>query len=368
MILRTNENQLYVIGTIWSGDGMWFVSELGRLEKQYDSITIKVHLYGGSVFDGNLMCNAIEASKSNIDIDILGLAASMGGLLTMSSKNVGIVENGYIMLHNPKSGSYGEAKDLESSAELLRMMENNFAKKLSIRMGISDTEAKAILSKDTWHDAEKAKKSGLVSRIIPSAVETILPVEDPEDFGETEVYNMFSALLINPAAVGLPQNSQQIFIDNMKKSLIEALGLTKVTDQSSDTAVIDAVKEKITESETAKNNAEAELKTFKDAQITAMIEGAQLEDSEKEVYKKIGETSGVEALAIVLKSKAAPVQGSQAPNLGAMIQNGSSSANASVGRTDWDFKKWQTEDPRGLEKMSETDPEKFKTLFNANYK
>ncbi|WP_187477841.1 Clp protease ClpP [Amniculibacterium sp. G2-70] len=365
MILRTNENELYVLGTIWSGDGLWFVSELNRLEKQYTDITIKMHLYGGSVFDGNLMCNALESSKSNISLEIIGLAASMGAIMALSVKEPAMVENGYIMLHAPKSGSYGEAKDHESAASLLRLMEKNFVKKITTKLQISEAEAKTYIEKDTWLDAEQALALGIISNIIPSKVETILPIEEPSQYGETEVYNLFSNILLNPAAIGLPENMQQNFNDNMKKLLIQTFALA-LTEASSDTAFIDALQEKLTAEKNGKESAESALKMYKDAQISAMVDGANLEENEKEIYRKIGETSGIEALATVLQAKQKPVEAG-APNIGAIIQNSGGSATP-VGRSDWDFKKWQTEDPKGLEKMSASEPEKFKELFNANYK
>ena len=84
-------------------------------------------------------------------------------------------------------------------------------------------------------------------------------------------------------------------------------------------------------------------------------------------YKKIGETSGIEALALVLKSKTIVPTKEAAPNISAHIQNGTG-GSTSTARADWDFKKWQKEDPKGLEKMSAAEPEKFQELFNANYK
>ena len=366
MILRSNENELYVIGTIWDGDGMYFVSELNRLEKQYTDIVIKMHLYGGSVFDGNLMCNAIESSLSDISIDIIGLAASMGGVMIMSSKKVRMVENGYIMLHAPHSGSYGEAKDHESSANLLRLIEKSFLKKLSIRLQITEAEAKKYIEKDTWLDAEQSLALGLISEILPSAVQTIIPIVEPDQYGETEVYNLFSNILLNPAAIGLPANTQQIFNDNMKKLLISAFALA-LTEQSSDTAFIEAIQEKLAAEKTGKDSAEAALKTYKDEQINAMIDAANLEEGEKETYKKIGASSGIEALATVLKSKTKPAE-DKPLNIGAMLQNGGGSTTVTTTRADWDFKKWQSDDPKGLEKMAEAEPEKFEELFNANYK
>ena len=368
MILRTIENELYILGTIWDGDGMYFLSEFNRLERQFDTIKINMHLYGGSVFDGNLICNALEASKSEIYLDVIGLAASMGGVIVLSVKpeNVTIVGNGYIMTHAPQSGSYGEAKDHESQASLLRMIEKNFVKKLMLRLNLTEAEAKKFIEQDKWIDADEALKLGFVGSIIPSLVETIFPIIEPENYGETEVYNLFSNILLNPAAIGLPENTQQIFNDNMKKLLISAFALA-LTEQSSDTAFIEAMQEKLAAEKTGKDSAEAALTTYKNEQITAMLAGAQLDEAEKETYKKIGETSGIEALAHVLKSKTKPAE-DKPLNIGAMLQNGGGSTTVTTARADWDFKKWQKEDPKGLEKMSAGEPEKFKELFNANYK
>lgn len=367
MILRTKDNELYVLGTIWSGDGLWFVSELNRLEKQYNNITIKLHTYGGSVFDGNLMCNAVEQSSANLTLEIIGIAASMGAVFALSFKNVKIVENGYVMTHAPSSGSYGEAKDHESAAELLRMIEKNFLKKLCTRLQISELEAKKYIERDTWLDAEACKEKGIASEIIPSVVETILPIDDPEQIGELDVYNSFTNILLNPVAIGLPQNTKQFYNDNMKKLLIQTFALTTVTEASSDTALVEAVQEKFNEMKTGKENAEAELKNFRETQINAMIDSANLPEEEKGTYKTIGLTSGVEALATVLKDKTKPTA-DKPLNINGLIQPGGGATPSSGARADWDFKKWQQEDPKGLEKMSEDDPEKFQELFNAQYK
>lgn len=147
MIYRTTRNQLKAYGSIWQGDGTEFVRELNRLESLYSDIDIHLHTYGGSVFDGNLMINAIEKSPANITIVIDGVAASMGALLLVSAKKVKMVENGYIMVHNPSSGAWGNAFVLESEAKLLRMMEKDFENRLVKRTGKKLSEIKEWLSK-----------------------------------------------------------------------------------------------------------------------------------------------------------------------------------------------------------------------------
>lgn len=375
MILARENNELYLLGTIWSGDGMWFVSELSRMEKQYNDITIKIHTYGGSVFDGNIMCNAIEGSKANITIEVIGIAASMGAILTMSSKNVKIVENGFLMLHAPHSYTSGDAQTHESTAKLLRSMESQFLKKLSIRLNEPTDAVRKYIQGDNWVDAEEALKLGLVSEIIPSQVEPIIPIDRPENLGEIEVYNRFCAILTQTPKMTLqntPNATEQNNLDTdiqMKQLLITAFAL-QLTEQSSDTAVVGALKDKfkaleddLKTAQASKTEAENQLQEYESKRIEAMIKEAHIPEEQKEIYQKIGKTSGVEALAEVLKDKQKP----QAPNLSAMVQAGGSNAVAS-GRENWDFDTWQKEDPQGLEKLSQEDKEKFQELFNAKYK
>lgn len=377
MILAKEGNALYLFGTIWSGDGMWFVSELSRMEKQHTDIIIKIHTYGGSVFDGNIMCNAIEASKANITIEILGVAASMGAILTMSAKQVKMVENGFLMLHAPHSYTTGDAKTHESTAKLLRSMETQFLKKLSIRLNQPTNAVKKYIEGDNWVDAEEALKLGLISEIIPSQVETIMPIDNPEQMGELEVYNLYSPMLTQIPAAIIKEPSNNIITDinfdnKMKQLLITAFAL-QLTEQSSDTAFVQALQEKfdglkgdLKNAETEKVNAEAKLQEYEKTRIDAMITEANLSEEQKETYRKIGQTSGIEALAEVLKDKIKPKN--QAPDIMGLINKGSVDNATASGRENWDFDKWQQEDPKGLEQLSQEDPEKFNELFNAKYK
>lgn len=387
MIFGIKDNTLTMYGTIWEYDGQDFVYYLNMLESKYSEITIRMHTYGGSVFAGNLMCNAIERSNADITIIIDGLAASMGAVIILSSKKVKIVNNGYVMIHAPSSGSYGNAKDHESSAKLLRLMEDNFEHKLVLRTGKSKEEIRTWLEADTWLSAQEALDLGLVSEVIPASVDTVYPSFVPEDVGETEVYNMYAALLTSvpspavSAFMGFPQlqpksQQQENFNDNnMKQLLIAAFALKGVNAQSSDTAVLESLQNEFTAvnnakttAETAKATAETKLKEYEGGRIKAIIDGAAaglgktFTDDERKTYESIGATSGVDALEMVFNNVVKP----KAPNISAAIQTSVQEVVAS-GRDGWDFDQWQKEDPKGLEKLSVAEPQKFQTLFNAKY-
>jgi ATP-dependent Clp protease, protease subunit len=357
MIISTNKNTLKAYGTIWPSDGVYFVSSLQQLELSYDEITVRLHTVGGSVFDGNLIYNALNASKSNITIIIDGIAASMGSIIMLSRQQVKIVENGYVMIHAPRSSSQGTAQELEQQANLLRKVEANFKDKLITKTGKSEKEVANWLVGDNWFDAKDCLAMGLVSEIIPAVVETPLLAE-PTQMEQQEVFNMYACLLTHNA-----NDNFNIEID-MKQPLITALGLVDVTALSSDTAIIEAVSAQIKQANDARATAETALQAFKETQITAVLDEAEkagtLKKEQREVYATIGKTAGIESLIAVL-GNAKPT----APNLSALLQNGAAT-NTEV-KASWDFDKWQKEDPKGLEVLAKENPADFNKLFNAKY-
>ena len=371
MIFQVQQNTVTASGQIFDGNGMEFVSLFAQLEKQYSQITVRWHSYGGSVFDGNLIYNTIENSKKDIELIIIGIAASMMAIISQSRKDKKpkMVRNGFLMIHAPSGSTYGTALDHENNAKLMRSMEKNFIKLLASNIGKPESYVSKWMNGDNWFDAEEALKEGLISEIVEPESTTITDNLDPKELGPKGMYYQYKALLN-------PENSQ--IIDNdMKKPIIEALGLTGVTEQSSDTAVIAAVNAKfdaekseiqgkldaeIKKRETAEAALENQVKTAVTAEIEAGIKAGKLTADQKATYEAIGTTQGIEALKTVLG--AIPARN---PITNQITGNFKKESNA-AGRENWDFDKWQKEDPKGFEALSKEQPEVFQTLLNAKYK
>lgn len=234
MEFTVNNNIITAYGTINDGDGVVFSSLLQQLEKTKKDITLKLHTYGGSVFDGNLIYNAIINSIANIEIHIVGIAASMGSVISLASDNVYMVENGYIMIHAPSGSGYGTAKELESNAKLLRSIETNFVKKLSEKTGKDEDYVNRWLVGDNWFDAEQAMQEGLINEIIEP--ETKIKMNfNPKELGTLGVYNRFSALLKNKTNINLNNDKM-----DLRQQLIDKFRLNK---NASDTSIINAIEQ-----------------------------------------------------------------------------------------------------------------------------
>lgn len=373
MIFQVQDNTITAYGVIYDGNGMEFVSLFSQLEGKYSQITVKMHSYGGSVFDGNLIYNTIQNSKKEIDFIIIGIAASMAAIISQSRKDKKpkMVRNGFMMIHAPSGSTYGGALDHENNAKLLRSIENNLVQLLSSSLSKSKSYVAKWMVGDNWFDAEEALKEGLISEIIEAESETITASLNPQELGAEGMYYQFTALLN-------PENSQQINLDhNMKKPIIEALALQGVNEQSSDTAVIEAVKKHFEaqnavtqgklEAETQKRIvAETALANQGKEAITAALTQAKKEGkitpANEATYEAIGTNSGIEALNTVLAAIPArnPIT-AQMPNAGGK--------NTPVaGREAWNWDQWQKEDAKGLEALLKEDPEGWQALYNAKYK
>lgn len=339
----------------WDFDGANFSAILSQLEGQYKDIDIRMHSYGGSCMEGNVIYNAIANSKANITIYVDGIAASMASIILMAAKKVVIAQNGFIMIHRPSAIVDGDVNDLTGIAKLLRSMEADFKRKYSEKTGKPISEVSAWFDgADHWFDAQEALELKLVDEISGQiSSDALLEKQTAISLGIDNLYNRFTALVKS-------ENHQNQ--KNMNKAqLIAHYGLKGVTPESSDADIIAAIDAKIAEANAAKATAENALKEQKTAQITAEIDVLKdkITAKQREEFAKIGEAAGLDALRMALEPYKKQV------TLTSMIGGGA--ANGQPGRESWSWDDWQTKDPRGLEAMATANPEGFDALRKAKY-
>lgn len=234
MDFTINNNIITAYGTINDGDGIAFSNLFQQIESNKKDITVKLHTYGGSVFDGNLIYNTIANSIANVQIHIVGIAASMGAIISLASDKVYIVENGYMMIHAPSGGVYGTANDLESNIKLMRSMEQNFISKLLEKTGKNQDYVKNWLVGDNWFDANQALQEGLVTGIIEPETK-INKNFNPSQLGTVAVYNRFSALLKNNTNINLNNDNMDLREELIKKF--------RLKNNASDTSIFNALEQ-----------------------------------------------------------------------------------------------------------------------------
>lgn len=386
MVLKIENNNIFLYGYIWEGDGATFVEEFAKVDATYPELEMHLHCYGGSVFDGNMIYNAVIGAFSDVNTNVIGVGASMGAVIAQAGKIRRQVSNGFQMIHAASGGTYGTYQDHLNSANLLMEVEKYFTRMLVNNTGKTAKDVKQWLVGDNWFSAEQALAEGLIHEIIDPLAILDVEIDEPETLGTQEIYNRFAASMkiqdIRPKGAILPvpvkkktvqqKKPQNKIITTMEQSSIDLLGLTGVTPQSSETSIVqaimaskDAYKSKYEQEKTARENLEAGINAQKESKITALLEEAvssgKITAQQRTVYENIGKTSGVEALETVLAGL------NQRTPIVSLIPGGKGAATSTTLKAGWNWDQYQKEDPRALEAMKTDNLDAFKALFKAKF-
>ncbi len=343
----------------WEYNGKDFSRIFEELDSKYDNIIIRLHSYGGEVFEGNVIFNTILNAKATTTIIIDGVAASMGSIIMLAADKIQMAENAFVMIHNPSGYTSGNARKHLNTAKLLRSLEQVFAKKYAARTGKPETEVKKWFDgSDYWFTAKECLEMKLIDSIIEPVAKDIekLDKQQASMLGTQAVYEKYFAKL---------STSTKSKLNNMDKTqIIARFALLGLTVASSDSDILEAVDKKIQEAETAKVKAEKALADFRKSEIenivnTAIKEG-RIKQAQKESFINIGEKAGVDSLQASLGGiqKHTPIT--------SMISD--QKGNTGDNRADWTWDDYQEKDVSALEKMQDTDKEKFIRIYKAKFK
>ncbi|MBN9293747.1 MAG: ATP-dependent Clp protease proteolytic subunit [Flavobacteriia bacterium] len=335
--------QLY--GTIWGGDGQYIASELKAFLKSKTEATIHLHTPGGSVFDGNLIYNALRNSQAKIHIVIDGLAASMGSILMLAGNTVSIADNAFVMIHAPSGIVEGNASSMSKAAQLLTTMEKQFITKYAAKTGKTEEEVKAWLNGDNWFSAEEALNAGLVDQISDTVLDDI-DLAALQSMSFTALANTFDQKFIKQ-----PSNNQN---DEHMKLSAKAKSILGVADDATDEQVNEAVERLSKENDDLKEKTAAATKARIRALIDPAVADGRIPKAESDDWEQLA-TANYDLAA----RRIAALQAKE--NL--PVTPGANKGNpVSEENKDWSFTDWSRKDTAGLLKMKEEDPDRYKAL------
>lgn len=139
-----------------------------------DDLDIDIVTPGGSVFDGIEIYNAIrdykrDNPKSQISATLKGLVASMGTYIA-SNPAIDLVaaeDNAVYMIHNPWSITYGDYRDAQTTADMLKGLAEILSTAYMSRTKKSKAEIRSMMDASTWIFGDDIKAQGFVDEMIP---------------------------------------------------------------------------------------------------------------------------------------------------------------------------------------------------------
>lgn len=141
---------------------------------KYDSTIEMPHIqlllstYGGEVYDGLSLYDAIKNSKTCVDITCFGKIMSMGIIILLASKTRKAYRNTTFMIHEISSFGMGKVADVEESVEEAKRLNKLLFDIIEKETNISKKKLEEVYTRkqDWFFTAEEALKMGLITEII----------------------------------------------------------------------------------------------------------------------------------------------------------------------------------------------------------
>ena len=168
--------KITVKGTIVENEDAWIYDYFGMEntcpkaiesaieEANGEDIDIDINSGGGSVFAGSEIYSAIRGYNGNVNIHVVGLAASAASVIAMAGHS-DIAPTAQLMVHNVSSCASGNYHDMDKMSEALKQANKAIASAYVAKTGMSMEDALALMDAETWISAGEAVERGLIDEV-----------------------------------------------------------------------------------------------------------------------------------------------------------------------------------------------------------
>ena len=191
-------------------DAAGVVGELMVLQAQYRKIDVRINSYGGEVYEGIAICNALRSSTADINIYIDGIAASIASVIALCGKPLHMSRFARLMLHQVSGAAFGTAEEMRQTAQAAESAQESLAQIIAgrCRMSADEVKEKYFSGGDHWIGAEEALSMGLIDSIYDIDGASAESSATPDD-----IYNLTNRL------GNRPQNDKNMaFIDDVRNA------------------------------------------------------------------------------------------------------------------------------------------------------
>ena len=173
-VQSADEETLRIFGVIGFDDltDREFLSSIDRLEDP-KTIRVLINSEGGAVLHGLAMYHALRSHSAKVEVEIVGVAASMASAIAMAGDKVSMAEDGLFMLHDPWVAAAGNADELRAAADMLEKHGESLAGLYVRKSGIEESRIREMMSQDggegVWLNAKEALELGFIDEILAPA-------------------------------------------------------------------------------------------------------------------------------------------------------------------------------------------------------
>lgn len=188
----------------WWGDEVTPMAFREELEAGEGDITVWINSCGGDVFAASEIYTMLKDYKGKVTVKISALAASAASVIAMAGDEVLMSPTAMLMIHNPATMAYGDAKEMKHTIEVLDGVKESIINAYELKTGLSRVEISHLMDNETWLDARTAIQKGFCDGYIERLV--IEPPQNEEDSKKVVAFSARSAIV----ALAKKVNAQDI--------------------------------------------------------------------------------------------------------------------------------------------------------------
>ncbi|HCJ57500.1 MAG TPA: peptidase S14 [Clostridiaceae bacterium] len=174
-----NDIELRISGEIADDEDVWLYEWFGiphaspnvfREElKKYKgkNIIVWIDSYGGSVFAGASIYNALKEHKGKVITKIDGKAMSAASVIAMAGYEIHMSPASIMMIHNPLGRiDWGEAKDMRKAADVLDEVKKTIINAYQLKTKQPRNKISEMMDNETFMSPKTAIKEGFADKVL----------------------------------------------------------------------------------------------------------------------------------------------------------------------------------------------------------
>jgi ATP-dependent protease ClpP protease subunit len=153
----------------WTGEGMTakIVSAVLRKNKG-KAVTVNINSPGGDFFEGNAIYNLLLQHDAEVNVRVIGLAASAASLIACAGDTIEIAESGFFMIHEAWTIVMGNKSDMRDCADFLEKIDGAQAGVYVKQTGMDEKEIFKMIKATTWIEGKEAVEMGFATGLLGS--------------------------------------------------------------------------------------------------------------------------------------------------------------------------------------------------------
>ena len=153
---------------LWDFCGPKSLKAFLRDLKAGEKAVIEINSPGGLVISGIEMANAIKNSKAHLIAHVTGIAASMASVVACACDEIRMEEASFMRIHNPWTGSVGDADQLRKDAAFLDQCKKVIMSFYRGKFECDETKLSELMNAETWYTGAECLENGLKCEVVAS--------------------------------------------------------------------------------------------------------------------------------------------------------------------------------------------------------